>query len=129
VRKLLKATKDRDAEVRRSAVLALGALQARQAVGRMSEMLVSDPDGYVRSASARSLEKVGDMQAVPHLVWSLQNDDDYFVRKCAASALGVCPCQEAASALEKACQGKGRGRDCDPAVREAASRSLKRMQA
>lgn len=126
VRKLLKATKDKDQEVRRAAALALGDLQARQAAGRVSELLVSDPDDFVRSAAARALERIADPAAVPRLEWSLENDQDRFVRKCAASALGACG-PAAVPPLRRASAPDSHGGDSDGMVREAAVRALARI--
>lgn len=122
-RKLRKATRDRDAAVRRAAALALGDLRERGAVGELTALLTNDPDGYVRSAAARALEKVADPATVPALAWSLENDDDAFVRKCAASALGVCG-PTAVPALRRASAPDSHGGDWDSMVREAAARAL-----
>ena len=126
VRKLLKATKDGSAEVRRAAALALGDLQARSATSRVSDLLVGDPDDYVRSAAARALERIADPGAVPRLAWSLENDQDRFVRKCAASALGACG-PSAVPPLRRASAPESHGGDSDSMVREAAAKALGRI--
>lgn len=102
VRKLMKAFRNRDPEVRRQACLSLGNLGAVEAVSPLTDRLVSDDDGYVRSAAARSLERIRSEAAVPRLIWSLENDPDDFVRKCAASALGNIRDEQAIPALQKA---------------------------
>ena len=122
-RKLLKATKDGSAEVRRAAALALGDLQARSATSRVSDLLIGDPDDYVRSAAARALERIADPGAVPRLAWSLENDQDRFVRKCAASALGACG-PSAVPPLRRASAPESHGGDFDSMVREAAAKAL-----
>jgi len=101
-RKLLKALRDRDTEVRRAACLSLGKIGDEAAVSPVTDRLVSDQDGYVRSAAARALERLRSASAVPRLIWSLENDEDDFVRKCAASALGNIRDERAIPALRQA---------------------------
>ena len=99
---LIKALKDSDAQLRRSAVLALGGLGSQDAVSPLCEHLTRDSDGYVRSACARSLERLRNAASVECLLWSLNSDPDPFVQKCAASALGVIGDPRAVADLKRA---------------------------
>jgi len=75
---LVRALGARDARMRRSAVIGLGALGklAVPAVPQVIERLRRDPDENVRVDAAEALHKMGDTRAVPALLRALNDSED-----------------------------------------------------
>src|SRR5262245_2918063 len=84
------ALDDPDAETRRSACFALGAIgaQAERAVPKLATLMLEDPDQAVRSEAALALSKMdpASKEAVPQLAKALESEDP-LVRMNAARAL------------------------------------------
>jgi HEAT repeat protein len=74
--------------VRGTLAVALGALQAREAVPDLLQALRHDKDGWVRAAAARALGAMQAREAVPDLLQALRQDKDSWAREAAVQALG-----------------------------------------
>jgi HEAT repeat protein len=83
---LTKLLHDRDAQVRRWAVAALGEIADPQTVGPLGELLRKDPDPGVRVEAAFRLGKFGGKAAEPALI-SARKDADENVRRLIEAAL------------------------------------------
>ena len=86
VESLIKALKDRDSQIRKLAVVALGEIRDARAVEPLIQVL-SDNDSNVRGEAADALSKISDTRAVEPLIHVL-SDNDSNVRCKAALALG-----------------------------------------
>jgi len=88
---LVEAVDDRDAQVRRGAILALGFIgpEAKEAAPLIIQALEGDAEWLVRSGAANALGwiKPDASEAVPALVQALEDESEY-VRSAAADALG-----------------------------------------
>ncbi|RKY29568.1 MAG: hypothetical protein DRP68_07185, partial [Candidatus Omnitrophota bacterium] len=82
---LIEALKDKDSNVRKAAVEALGKIDSKKAVPPLIEAL-KDENWDVRSTAAEVLGKIGSQEAIPHLIETLKNENNY-VRYKAAEAL------------------------------------------
>ncbi|MFH0965164.1 MAG: HEAT repeat domain-containing protein [Planctomycetota bacterium] len=89
---------DPDAEVRLSAVRALGEIGAGAARGKIGTALRTDSDARVRAAAAEALGKSADKQAIASLLQALR-DGDSGVRDRAVDALVALSASEAAPAM------------------------------
>jgi len=76
--RLVKALKDKDENVRKQAVLALGRIQHAEAIDPLIDML-SDSDWFTRLTSAAALEAIGDDRG-REAIKSLMKDPDMVVR-------------------------------------------------
>lgn len=86
VEPLIQALKDRDSQIRKLAVVALGEIRDTRAVEPLIQVL-SDDDSNVRGEAADALSKIRDTKAVEPLIRVLR-DNDSNVRCKAALALG-----------------------------------------
>ena len=78
VPKLIEALKDRDENIRKQAVIALGRIKDAEAVDALIEML-KDKDWFIRLTAAAALEKIGDERG-REAVKPLMQDPDLVVR-------------------------------------------------
>ena len=78
VPKLVAALKDKDENIRKQAVIALGRLQDQDAIDPLIEML-KDKDWFVRLTAAAALEKIGDERG-REAIKPLLQDSDMVVR-------------------------------------------------
>lgn len=78
VEKLVAAMKDRDENVRKQAVIALGRIKNDKALDPLIEML-QDKDWYVRLTAAAALEKIGDERG-RQAIKPLMQDPDLVVK-------------------------------------------------
>ncbi|MGD2089209.1 MAG: HEAT repeat domain-containing protein [Candidatus Aminicenantes bacterium] len=85
VKKLIKALKDIDIYIRRSAAAALGEIGDPKAVDPLIEAL-KDKGNLVRDSTVNALGKIGDPKVVDPLIEALK-DRDYGVRRSALKAL------------------------------------------
>lgn len=108
-----------DINVRPTAVVALGRIGDRRAVGPLIQLL-GDDDEWVRKSVAQSLGQIGDAQAVRPLT-SLVDDKKRNVRQAAAEALGEIGDSQAAGSLV------GLLRDSHEEVRRSAARALGKL--
>jgi HEAT repeat protein len=83
---LTKLLQDRDPQVRRAAVAALGEIADQQSVRPLGELLKKDPDAGVRIEAAFRLGKFGGKAAEPVLSAALKDADEN-VRRLAKAAL------------------------------------------
>lgn len=111
---LIEALRDPVADVRRSAVHALGELDDPEAVAALSEVLRKDEDAEVRKMAAWALGEIEDPAAIPALGEAVRGDRSAEVRKMAAWALGEIGDPGAVEAL-----GAG-ARDASPDVAKMA---------
>jgi HEAT repeat protein len=86
VKPLIRALKDKDSQIRKLAVEALGEIRDTRAVEPLIQVL-SDNDSIVRGEAADALSKISDIRAVEPLIQVL-SDNDSNVRCKAALALG-----------------------------------------
>jgi HEAT repeat protein len=98
-----------EADVIRSAVVALGSLGDRRAVETLCQALHYDSP-HIRGRAARSLGEIGDPSAVPDLIQAMQETrPEYWGTVCAAaSTLGSLQDTRAVPALIKMTRKKGR---------------------
>lgn len=75
---LIAALRDKDEQVRKSAVLALGRIKNDQAIAPLIEML-EDKDWFTRLTAAAALESIGDERG-RHAITPLLKDPDMVVR-------------------------------------------------
>jgi len=75
---LVTALRDKDEQVRKSAVLALGRIKNDQAIAPLIEML-EDADWFIRLTAAAALESIGDERG-RHAITPLLKDPDMVVR-------------------------------------------------
>jgi HEAT repeat protein len=78
VSRLITALRDKDEQVRKCAVLALGRIKNDQAITPLIEML-EDKDWFTRLTAAAALESIGDERG-RHAITSLLKDPDMVVR-------------------------------------------------
>lgn len=78
VSRLIAALRDKDEQVRKSAVLALGRIKNDQAIAPLIEML-EDKDWFTRLTAAAALESIGDERG-RHAITPLLKDPDMVVR-------------------------------------------------
>jgi HEAT repeat protein len=78
VPKLILALKDKDENVRKSAVLALGRIKSNEAIDPLIEML-SDKDWFTRLTAAAALESIGDERG-REAIKPLMKDPDMVVK-------------------------------------------------
>jgi HEAT repeat protein len=83
---LIEASRDRDVDVRKQVVDALGGIGDESAASRLAEML-GDPDPNVRGAAADALGAVGSARSAPALLAIASEDGESLVRLSALSAL------------------------------------------
>jgi len=102
-------------KTRFNAVVALGEIGDRRAVGPLIEML-KDENYLVRSVAAKALGEIGDERAIPPLIEGLRADED--LRMAAAKALGEIPDERAVGPLVQLLNDKSH------LVRRAATKSL-----
>ncbi|MBD2622486.1 HEAT repeat domain-containing protein [Microcystis flos-aquae FACHB-1344] len=100
VNELLKALKDSDWGVRRSAAEALAEIGSETAIPGLLKAL-EDSDWRVRSNAVKALGKIGSEAAISRLVKALE-DSNVFVRSDAAEALGNIGSETAIAELLKA---------------------------
>jgi len=98
VPELLTLLADTDARTRRRAVLALGAVEARDAARGIGQRLVSDADDRVREEAADVLGRLGSPEAAEFLVEALK-DRNQAVRGEAIASLGEMGATSSAPAL------------------------------
>ena len=96
VRSLVEASHDRDVDVRKQVVDALGGIGDESATDRLTEML-DDPDPNVRGAAADALGTIGSPGSVPSLLAVANRDREDLVRLSALSALARMEASLAAS--------------------------------
>jgi HEAT repeat protein len=82
---LIKALKEEDTGIRRSAAQALGAIENKTAINPLVEIL-KDDDSKVRSSAIEALGKIENAKAVEPLIEALK-DTDMFVRSTTVKAL------------------------------------------
>ena len=117
---LMDALDDSQADVRRSAVVALGRNRVERAVEPLAAVL-SDADAGIRAEAARALGRIRREEAVPGLVGAL-NDAEPEVAGQAAIALGRIRSETAAPGLSAALDHD------DDDVREQIVRALGRIR-
>ncbi len=116
---LLQALEDPHADVRKTAVLALGAQQEEtRVIDALTQLLHSDPDETVRGKAALALWDLQGERAADSLGAALQ-DDSPRVRARVVEALGEIGGQTATTVLRHALQ------DEDDTVRDSAEKVLK----
>ncbi|HEU4457242.1 MAG TPA: HEAT repeat domain-containing protein, partial [Longimicrobium sp.] len=113
---------DATADVRISAVRALGSLQDPRSVAALSNALRTDRDPRVREAAAWALGQIEDAAAVPALSEALTGDREAGVRRTAAWALGQIEDGRAVDGLVRAL------RDSDAEVRATAVWALGQIE-
>ena len=84
---LIEASHDRDVDVRKQVVDALGGIGDESAAGRLVEML-GDPDPNVRGAAADALGAIGSARSVSALLAVANEDEESLVRLSALSCAG-----------------------------------------
>ncbi|MBD1928143.1 HEAT repeat domain-containing protein [Trichocoleus sp. FACHB-90] len=116
---LRQSLRDADAEVRREAAEALGALGEIGNEAAISTLLqvLQDSNAMVRASAAKALGKIGSEDAISALLIALQ-DSSAMVRASATEALGKVGSEDAISALLTALQ------DQDAMVRASATEAL-----
>ncbi len=80
--------KDKNAEIRREAVLALKRLGATQSVPILIETLRTEKDSWVKYDIARALGVLGDQSAVYVLTNTLTKEKNWYVKSACTEALG-----------------------------------------
>jgi hypothetical protein len=85
-RKLIERTHHVNRAFRIGAIEALADIRERKAVGKLTDLLLTDESAEVRWASAIALGEIGDADAIPVLIGSLRDPDKY-VRYGASLAL------------------------------------------
>lgn len=108
-------------DIRLDAIQVLAELQAKDGVGPLCRIVVSDSDTTMRKASAEALGAIGDKSAQGALGKAI-GDKDEQVRKAAAAALGQIKSPEAESLLSARLP-----EEKDLAVRETIFCVLKKM--
>jgi HEAT repeat protein len=116
------ALKDASADVRMSAVRALGQLEDPRSVAALTAALRGDQDATVRKTAAWALGQIEDRAATPALVAAMQGDRDVEVRRTATWALGQLEDPAAVDALVRAL------RDGDAEVRQTAVWALGQIE-
>ncbi len=109
-----------DATVRVRAAQALGVIGGPAAASTL-ERALGDEAPQVRIQVVYALRRLQGVQSIPALADVLVRDSDVTVRRAAAGALGTLRDASAASALKAAMA------DPDPAVRQQATRALRRQ--
>ena len=119
---LIGAVRDADANVRLSAVKALGAIEDPRSVAALIQALRTDQDAQVRNMAAWALGQIEDRAAVPALVQAMAGDRAVEVRRTSTWALGQIEDPAAVDGLVRAM------RDADGEVRETAVWALGQIQ-
>jgi len=88
-----------DPRIRADAENTLARLRAKEATGKLRELLVNDPDAVVRANAARALASAEDKGAVDALIARALNDSDVRVRVSAVRTLGTLKDARATPAL------------------------------
>lgn len=114
---LMKALGDPNADVRLTVIESLGMLRAREAVGKLSDILSKDTDPRLRHSAAISLAYIGDPAAGPALTGALK-DAHPGVRYAAVQAIGAVKYAAAEDTLIKLLQ------DSDGNMRRSAVSAL-----
>ncbi|HOS44044.1 MAG TPA: HEAT repeat domain-containing protein, partial [Armatimonadota bacterium] len=102
--KLEPMLRDKDSELRKAAIAALGAHREARAVPALLKIVGTDPVPEVREYCALALGLIGDTRAVPALINRL-NDPVEWARSAAAWALGQIGDPRAIPALKKKAAG------------------------
>ncbi|NYT08093.1 MAG: HEAT repeat domain-containing protein [Methanomicrobiales archaeon] len=76
-KKLIERTHHPNKAFRIGAIEALSDIREKKAVGKLTDLLLTDDSAEVRWASAIALGEIGDMEAIPVLVGSLRDPDKY----------------------------------------------------
>jgi HEAT repeat protein len=92
------AMRDRDQDVKVSAIRALGVLRATSAIPQLGELMLAN--SFVRTEIIRTYIKLGDRSAAPHIIPFL-DDKDFDVRSEALTAVGTLRSVEAVPQLIK----------------------------
>ncbi|MEW5953614.1 MAG: HEAT repeat domain-containing protein [Bacillota bacterium] len=85
---LLLAIKDKEEDVRREAVIALGEISDKRAVMPLIKVLEEEDSAYVRSSAATGLGAISDQRSIQPLISILNNEDEVHVLGEIALALG-----------------------------------------
>ncbi len=91
--------KDKNAEIRREAVLALKRLGATQSVPILIETLRTEKDSWVKYDIARTLGTLGDQGAVYALTNAIMKEKNWYVKSACIEALGHIGSDKAMSIL------------------------------
>ncbi|MEW5910163.1 MAG: HEAT repeat domain-containing protein, partial [Thermodesulfobacteriota bacterium] len=116
---LVESLSDISPEVRAKAAGSLGKLKDDRALGRLLELLVSEPVPFVRVRVAQALGSIGNPSVVDHLI-NILKDPEWWVRVRTVEALEYLG-DKAVSALLIALE------DDDPEVQRRASMALERI--
>jgi hypothetical protein len=117
---------------RGNALMALGALQARDAIGMLGLIVVNDRLAELRGLAARALGEMDSVRAIPWLVYAL-SDRNVHVRRQAAQSLGylatrVWPSARQMHAIEIALTARCEAHNEDFRVRREAGEALTCVQ-
>lgn len=97
---LIRATRDSDADVRRSAVIAISDMNnAERAIPALSSLVRNDSNDEVRRWAAYALGEIGGTRAIGPLMSALQSDSYPETRRWAAWSLGEISDERAVGAL------------------------------
>lgn len=118
---LIKAVNDSQADVRYSAMLALGAIHEQRAVQALTEQFAFYRKGEGAWSALAALAEIGSSASVPLFKERLQDKDPY-VRRAAAEGLGRAGDPQSLDALERVV-----GTDESPMVRMAAAFALQKL--
>lgn len=118
---LIKAVNDSQADVRYSAMRALGAIGDQRAITALTEQFTYYKKGEGAWSALEALARLGPAASVP-LFRERMNDKDAFIRRAAIEGLGRAADAESADALERVA-----GTDESPMVRLAAIFSLQKL--
>lgn len=118
---LLKAVNDSQADVRYSAMRALGAIGETRAIGALSEQLVYYKKGEGAWSALEALARIASPASIPLFRERLQDKDPY-IRRAAMEGIGRTRDAESADALERAATA-----DDAPMVRLAAVFALQQL--
>lgn len=118
---LLKAVNDSQADVRYSAMRALGAIRETRAVGALGEQLAYYRKGEGAWSALEALARIASPSSVPLFRERLQDKDPY-IRRAAMEGIGRTRDTESADALERAATA-----DDAPMVRLAAAFALQQL--
>lgn len=98
VEKLIELLKDETPHIREFSAMALGRIQAKQAVPALT-ILLQDKEWRVRQAACSALTKIQPNEAMPYLVAAMSDDEPLAVRYQAAAELGEIGTAQAAEVL------------------------------
>lgn len=110
-----------DKESRKEAIIMLGEMRDKGAIGVLNRVLLEDEDEDIRESAVLSLTKIGSKKVIKPLIKALK-DEDSWVRTAAVEGLGKIGGTEVIKYLEQALK------DEDEDVRESAEIELKRLR-